>query len=68
MSPAGDMGYTWGHYEGRSKDADGNPKVTMGRYLTIWRRNADGNWKVLLDASQQEPAGAGDCCKLPPGL
>ena len=67
MSPAGDMGYTWGHYEGRSHDADGNTKVTTGRYLTIWRKAPDGSWKVLLDASQNEPAGAADCCKLPPG-
>jgi ketosteroid isomerase-like protein len=67
MSPLGDMGYTWGHYEGRSIDADGNSKVTTGRYLTIWRKEPDGSWKVLLDASQEEPAGAADCCKLPPG-
>jgi ketosteroid isomerase-like protein len=68
MSPAGDMGYTWGHYEGRSKDKDGNTKVMSGRYLTIWRKEGDGSWKVLLDASQDEPADAGDCCKLPPGF
>jgi ketosteroid isomerase-like protein len=67
MSPGGDMGYTWGHYEGHSRDADGNPKVTSGRYLTIWRKELDGSWKVLLDASSEEPAGATDCCKLPPG-
>lgn len=67
MSPSGDMGYTWGHYEGRSHDADGNPKVTEGRYLTIWRKESDGSWKVMLDASNDEPAGAADCCKLPPG-
>jgi ketosteroid isomerase-like protein len=65
MSPSGDMGYTWGHYEGRSRDRDGNVKVTAGRYLTIWRKEADGNWKVMLDASNDEPAGAADCCKLP---
>lgn len=68
MSLSGDMGYTWGHYEGHSRDADGNSKVTMGRYLTIWRKEKDGSWKVLLDASNDEPAGAGDCCKLPPGM
>jgi ketosteroid isomerase-like protein len=68
MSLSGDMGYTWGHYEGHSRDADGNAKVTMGRYLTIWRKERDGTWKVLLDASNDEPAGAGDCCKLPPGM
>ena len=67
LSPAGDMGYTWGHYEGHSRDAQGNPVVTMGRYLTIWRKQTDGSWKVALDASNNEPAGAGDCCKLPPG-
>jgi ketosteroid isomerase-like protein len=67
MSPMGDMGYTWGHYEGHSRDSDGNTKVTMGRYLTVWRKEPDGNWKVVLDTSNDEPAGAGDCCKLPPG-
>jgi len=26
MGPSGDMGYTWGHFEGHSKDANGNPQ------------------------------------------
>ena len=65
MGPSGDMGYTWGHFEGHSKDANGNPVVTSGRYMTIWRKEADGSWKVVLDAGANEPAGAGDCCKLP---
>src|SRR5580693_5779696 len=65
MGPSGDMGYTWGHYEGRAKDAHGNPVVTSGRYITMWRREANGSWKVVLDAGANEPAAAGDCCKLP---
>ena len=65
MSPSGDMGYTWGHFEGHSKDANGNPVTTTGRYMTIWRKQKDGSWKVVLDAGANEPAGAGDCCKLP---
>ena len=67
MGPSGDMGYTWGHFEGRSKDAAGNPVTTTGRYITVWRKQADGNWKVELDAGANEPATAGDCCKLPTG-
>jgi ketosteroid isomerase-like protein len=67
MGPSGDMGYTWGHFEGRSKDANGNPVTTTGRYMTIWRKQPDGSWKVILDAGANEPAEAGDCCKLPPG-
>jgi ketosteroid isomerase-like protein len=65
MGPLGDMGYTWGHFEGHSKDAAGNPVTTSGRYITIWRKQADGTWKVALDAGANEPAAAGDCCKLP---
>ena len=65
MSPAGDMGYTYGHYEGRSHDADGQEHVSSGRYMTIWRKEPNGEWKVILDASNNEPAGATDCCKLP---
>lgn len=68
MGPSGDMGYTWGHFEGRSKDANGNPVTTSGRYMTIWRKQSDGNWKVVLDAGSNEPATGGDCCKLPTGF
>ena len=65
MGPSNDMGFTWGHYEGHSKDRDGNPVVTTGRYITIWRRLSDGTWKVAMDASANEPPNAGDCCALP---
>ena len=65
MGPSGDMGYTWGHYEGRGKDANGNPVLTSGRYMTIWRRQSDGNWKVVLDAGANDVPEGGDCCKLP---
>jgi ketosteroid isomerase-like protein len=67
MGPSGDIGWTWSHYEGHSKDANGNPVTVTGRFITIWRKQADGNWKVVLDAGANEPVTAGDCCKLPPG-
>lgn len=65
MGPSGDIGYTWSHYEGHSKDASGNPVVTSGRFITVWRKEPDGSWKVALDAGANEPAAAGDCCRLP---
>jgi ketosteroid isomerase-like protein len=67
MGPSGDMGYTWGHFEGRSKDANGNPVVTGGRYITVWRKQPDGTWKVVLDAGADDVPEAGDCCKVPQG-
>ena len=45
--------------------ACGNPVVTKGRYMTIWRKQPDGQWKVILDSSSEEPPNAGDCCKVP---
>lgn len=61
---SGDMGYTWGHYVGHAKDAAGNPVTTTGRYMTIWKKQPDGSWKIELDASNEEPPGAGDCCRI----
>ncbi len=65
MGPSGDMGYTWGHYDGTSKDRNGNPVTVGGRYITIWKKLPNGQWKVAMDASAEEPAAAGECCKLP---
>ncbi len=63
MGPSGSEGYTWGHYDGRARDAHGNPVTTQGRYITFWKREADGTWKVALEASNEQPAT--ECCKLP---
>jgi ketosteroid isomerase-like protein len=65
MGPSNDMGFTWGHYEGRSKDHNGNPVIISGRYFTVWKKTSDGNWKVAMDASANEPPEAGECCVLP---
>lgn len=64
MGPTGDMGFTWGHYEGHSKDKNGNPVVIEGRYISIWKK-VNGEWKVAMDASANEPPAAGECCALP---
>jgi len=65
MGPSNDMGFTWGHYEGRSKDKNGGPVVISGRYFTVWKKLPDGTWKVALDASADEPPATGECCVLP---
>ncbi len=63
MGAANDMGFTWGHYEAKSMGRDGKPVVLKGRYITIWKKQADGAWKVAMDASAEEPAGD-DCCTV----
>jgi ketosteroid isomerase-like protein len=65
MGPSNDMGFTWGHYEGHTKDRNGEPVTITGRYITVWKKLPSGAWKVALDASATEPPAVGDCCALP---
>lgn len=64
MSPAGDYGFTWGTYTGVVKDKDGDVSRKTGRYILVWKKQADGQWMVELDASNTGPA-KDDCCRLP---
>jgi ketosteroid isomerase-like protein len=49
ISSSGDLGYTYGTYEFRSNDKDGKPLVSQGKYTSIWKKQSDGSWKVVLD-------------------
>lgn len=60
----GEMGITWGHYEGRGRDNQGNLQVTSGRYLTVWEKDSSGHWKVLVDASNEGPPESESCCSI----
>jgi ketosteroid isomerase-like protein len=46
---SGDLGYSTGTYESHSIDAKGNPVVRTGRYVSIWKKQRDESWKVVLD-------------------
>jgi ketosteroid isomerase-like protein len=65
MGPSGDTGFTWGHYDARALDKNGQPVTSSGRYITFWKKVADGSWKVALDASANDAPLEGDCCALP---
>jgi len=56
ISASGDLGYTYGTYEFRSKDKDGKPVVDHGKYTSIWKKQKDGSWKVVLDMGNSSPA------------
>ena len=49
VARSGDLGYTSGTYIWTFKDASGKPVSDKGKYLTVWRKQADGSWKVLFD-------------------
>jgi ketosteroid isomerase-like protein len=56
VAQSGDLAYTRGHYSTTSTDpATKQPKVENGSYLTVWRKQADGNWKAVEDFTTPGP-------------
>jgi ketosteroid isomerase-like protein len=53
ISKAADMGCTWGTYEFRGKSAE--RKVSYGKYLSVWKKQEDGSWKVLVSSANAGP-------------
>ena len=49
VSMIGDMGYTIGTYRLSTGSGATRSDVVVGTYLTIWRKEADGTWKVAVD-------------------
>jgi ketosteroid isomerase-like protein len=50
VSSGGDLGYTIGSYEITRTDERGKRVAGSGKYVTIWRKQADGSWKVEFDS------------------
>ncbi|HEY4643203.1 MAG TPA: DUF4440 domain-containing protein, partial [Bacteroidota bacterium] len=46
---SGDLGYSLGTYELSMDGPKGKPMTDRGKYVTIWKKQADGTWKVALD-------------------
>ena len=49
IAASGDLGWTTGSYVSEGIGPNGEPRRGQGRYVTIWRKQADGSWKVVMD-------------------
>jgi len=49
IAASGDIGYTIGRYERTVTGSDGTSNTTTGKYVSIWKRQEDGTWKVAVD-------------------
>lgn len=49
VAAAGDMGYTLGAYTSQMGMPDGSTMSDHGKYATVWKKQADGSWKVVVD-------------------
>ena len=55
MAASGDLGYTYGNYQLKSKDKEGKLVTRYGKYASIWKKQKDGSWKVMLDMGNSSP-------------
>jgi ketosteroid isomerase-like protein len=50
IAQSGELGYTWGKWHLTDKDT-----TYYGNYFTLWKKQKDGTWKVLLDGGNSTP-------------
>lgn len=48
ISESGDLGYTYGTYKMKKRR-----KITKGTYVTIWKKNKEGEWKFVLNSGNE---------------
>lgn len=49
VSASGDLGYTSGTYEMSRDSVAGTPMIEKGKYVAIWKKQPDGQWKAAED-------------------
>jgi ketosteroid isomerase-like protein len=57
VSSAGDLGYTTGPWQYKNDIKDKRPSA-FGDFMTIWKKQADGSWKFVLDLGVSHPQSA----------
>ena len=49
VSRSGDLAYAMGVYQATMKDSQGKPVADHGKYVEVWKKQADGKWKTVAD-------------------
>jgi ketosteroid isomerase-like protein len=55
MAASGDLGYTYGNYVYTAKNKEGKLGANYGKYTSIWKKQKDGQWKVVVDMGNSSP-------------
>jgi ketosteroid isomerase-like protein len=59
VAKSGDLGFVSGTYEVTMNDASGKPVSEKGKYVEVWKKQADGKWKCGTDTWNSDlPASA----------
>lgn len=55
MAKSGDLGFTVGNAVITGQREDGTAVLRHSKYLTVWKRQADGSWRYVLDGGSARP-------------
>ncbi|MDH3889871.1 MAG: DUF4440 domain-containing protein [candidate division Zixibacteria bacterium] len=55
MAASCDLAYTLGSWQLHTTGEDGQPEIHPGNYVTIWRKQPDGEWRCVFDAGHPGP-------------
>src|SRR6185503_18083388 len=58
MAASGDMGFTTGPWEAKADIKDEKPGA-YGHFMTVWKKQADGSWKFVVDLGISHPQSGG---------
>jgi ketosteroid isomerase-like protein len=58
MAASGDMGFTTGPWEAKADIKDEKPQG-YGHFVTVWKKQADGSWKFVVDLGISHPQSGG---------
>src|SRR5437667_10539727 len=49
VARSGDLAYEIGTFEESFKDTKGTPVKLVGKYVVVWKKQAGGEWKAIVD-------------------
>jgi ketosteroid isomerase-like protein len=55
MAASGDLGYTYGNYIYKARNKEGKIVTSYGKYMSVWKKQNDGSWKVVADMGNSSP-------------
>ncbi|QSE97387.1 YybH family protein [Fulvivirga lutea] len=53
IAKSGELGYTYGKYYFTTRDSV--EQTSTGYYISVWKQQADGSWKYVLDGGAEGP-------------
>jgi uncharacterized protein (TIGR02246 family) len=55
VARSGDLAYSWGKGKVSMKDKKGKVTETTVKYVSVWKKQADGGWKIAVDTMIPDP-------------